>query len=128
MRTPACSGDSPCYKLGCTQTLEPSLIPAPPPRDCASGTALQGQAHTLDLSSSCSFCQNSRCSRQHQSVHGSPPGPLSQRSVMMGTISCRVLRAVPVQEISIEDGSINVEMDPEDQFQAVQSLERMNMQ
>ena len=40
---------------------------------------------------------------------------------------CRVLRAVPVREISIEDGSINVEMDPEDQFKAVQRLEQMNM-
>ncbi len=46
----------------------------------------------------------------------------------MAALWCRVLRAVPVQEISIEDGSINVEMDPEDQFHAVQSLERMNMQ
>ena len=35
---------------------------------------------------------------------------------------CRVTRALPVQEIAIEDGSINVEMDPEDQFRAVQSL------
>lgn len=35
---------------------------------------------------------------------------------------------MPVREISIEDGSINVEMDPEDQFKAVQRLEQMNMQ
>jgi hypothetical protein len=35
---------------------------------------------------------------------------------------------VPVREIAIEDGSINVEMDPEDQFKAVQSLEQMNLQ
>lgn len=40
----------------------------------------------------------------------------------------RVLRAVPVREIPTEDGSINVEMDPEDQFKAVQRLEQMNMQ
>ena len=35
---------------------------------------------------------------------------------------CRVLRALPVQEIPMEDGSINVEMDPEDQFRAVQRI------
>ncbi|CAL8469922.1 g9464 [Coccomyxa elongata] len=34
----------------------------------------------------------------------------------------RVARAVPVREIPIEDGSINVEMDPEDNFRAVESL------
>ena len=45
-----------------------------------------------------------------------------------GGAARRVLRAVPVWEIAIEDGSINVEMDPEDQFKAVQSLEQMNMQ
>ena len=45
-----------------------------------------------------------------------------------GGAARRVLRAVPVREIAIEDGSINVEMDPEDQFKAVQSLEQMNMQ
>ncbi len=34
----------------------------------------------------------------------------------------RVARALPVREIPIEDGSINVEMDPEDNFRAVESL------
>ena len=65
---------------------------------------------------------------QHEGLHGRPPGLSFRCMKVMGVFWRRVLRAVPVQEISIEDGSINVEMDPEDQFQAVQSLERMNMQ
>ncbi len=57
-------------------------------------------------------------------ISGSP-----RLSVRLGFgVACRVLRAVPVREIAIEDGSINVEMDPEDQFKAVQSLEQMNLQ
>jgi hypothetical protein len=32
-----------------------------------------------------------------------------------------------VREIAIEDGSINVEMDPEDQFRAVESLQPSNL-
>jgi len=40
----------------------------------------------------------------------------------------RVLQAVPVQEVSIQDGTINVEMDPEDQFKAVQALDHVNME
>ena len=63
------------------------------------------------------------CPARPLSSHGAP-----RLSHMMIALHCRVLRAVPVREISIEDGSINVEMDPEDQFKAVQRLEQMNMQ
>ena len=38
-----------------------------------------------------------------------------------------MVRAVPVAALPIEDGSINVEMDPEDQLRATQSLEESRL-
>ena len=117
MRTPACSGDSPASDLG---ALRPPVRDSPP-RDCASGARSCPLKLMFVLSTETLFV-----AAPEPAWQPSWPAVPAQRND--GTNSRRVLRAVPVQEISIEDGSINVEMDPEDQFQAVQSLERMSMQ